>query len=69
MAIGIHGYNLVSVTPLGERTNLHGRVGVGEIRTLLFSFLVLSSPGATPDKPMIRVQFFASNRQGVVDRI
>lgn len=31
MTPGVHSYNLARISPVGERTNLGSRVGIGEI--------------------------------------
>lgn len=48
MSIGIHGHDLVSVTPLRERSNVDGGLRVGEIRPVerqLSETPILYKPG------------------------
>lgn len=68
MSPGVHGNNLLGVSPLRERANVRGRLGVGEVGTV-YALLVMIFGLGSKDIPVIGVQFVAGNGEGIVDRV
>jgi hypothetical protein len=68
MSPGVHGNNLLVVSPLRERANVRGRLGVGEVGTVN-TLLVMVYELETQVIPVVGVQFVAGNGEGIVDRV
>ena len=69
MSPGIHGNNLLVVSPLRKGTNVGGRLGVGKVGSVGISVSNVYFLFERGDKPVIGVQFVAGDRKGVVNRV
>lgn len=69
MSPGIHGDNLLVVSPLRKGTNVGGRLGVGEVGSVGSSVSNVISLFEAVDEPVIGVQFVAGDCKGVVNRV